>query len=271
MTPAVRIHERNGIRASARLNSARLLGAFVVGAIALGGCATAAEGEPEPVETSSGPITQPTEGPVSPEPTDVLFTVTATVRATDGTEIEVRLVAHEPRVWNDPEFTEPAAQFLERCATGTGVTPIDADYLTENGATLMLIDFESDSPDYQFASPIQLHFGNQYFPRAAFTDAVVTANDDAACYAGATWVFSNSAYAISAFETGTRTPDRTQWQFGSYGFQLLPDAGTTIESCEKQITELGIATGVGTVSGWDVTRDDGPSACGIGYIEDQDD
>ncbi|HRN28341.1 MAG TPA: hypothetical protein PK890_01355 [Terrimesophilobacter sp.] len=200
----------------------------------------------------------------------MLFTITATVRAADGTAIEVSLVAHEPHVWDDPVISDLADEFLTRCAAGTGVTPIDESYLAANGATLMRVDFESDSPDHQFESPIQLYFGNHFFPRAAFTDAVVTAGGETDCYMGATWVLSNDAYGISSFETGSSSPDLRQWQFGSYGFQLLADAKSTVESCVKVITELGSASGVEQVPGWDVSRADGPTACGIGYLEDHD-
>lgn len=237
----------------------------------LSGCAAAEVVDDEPSAAPSASASEPEESPTVPEPAaDVLFTITAAVRATDGTVITVRLVAHEPHPWGDPEVSDLAGQFLDRCSSGTGVTPIDAAYLDANGATLMRVDFEADKPDFQFASPIMLYFGNPFFPRAAFTDAVVTGGGETDCYAGATWVFSNDAYAISAFETGNPSPDRRQWQFGSYGFQLLPDSGTSIESCTKVITELGIASGVEAVSGWDVSRSDGPSACGIGYIENHD-
>lgn len=270
MTPGPRTHSGIGIFGRSRA-ALVLLATVAVGTLLVSGCATEPTAEPQPSETSTLPSTAPSEEPGAPEPDpDVLFTISATVSALNGTAIGIQLVAHEPRVWSDPEIADLADQFLERCKAGTGVTPIDADYLTANGATLMRVDFVSDSPDYQFASPIQLHFGNQFFPRAAFTDAVVTAQGDTSCYAGATWLISNNAYAVSAFETGSSTPDTNQWQYGSYGFQLLPDSGTTIESCVKTITALGSATGVETVSGWDVTRDDGPEACGIGYIDDHD-
>lgn len=270
MTPGPSTHDGIGISVRSRAALAALA-TVAVGTMILSGCAAESTAEPEPSETSTVPSTSPSEQPSAPEPEpDVLFTLSATVSALDGTPVAIQLVAHEPRVWSDPEIAGLADQFLERCKAGTGLTPIDADYLNANGATLMRIDFVSDSPDHQFASPIQLHFGNQFFPRAAFTDAVVTAQDDTSCYAGATWLFSNNAYAVSAFETGSSVPDTNQWQYGSYGFQLLPDSGTTIESCVKTITALGSATGVETVSGWDVTRDDGPEACGIGYIDDHD-
>lgn len=271
MTTGSRTHARTGISRALTRRRGAVLGVIAMTALLLSGCAPDAVGDPEPVETPSSSVAEPSEQPqASGPPSDVLFSLSATVRATDGTRITIGLVAHEPRVWSDPQIADLAEEFLERCASGTGLTPIDSDYLTRNGATLMRVDFISDSRDFQFASPIQLHFGNQFFPRAAFTDAVVTARGEGACYAGATWVFSNDAYAISAFETGSTTPDRSQWRFGSYGFQLLADSGTTIESCEKVITALGAATGVESVSGWDVSRDDGLSACGIGYIEDHE-
>lgn len=270
MTPGSQAHARAGIGVALR-GRRWLLGFVVVAVLGVSGCAADAAVDVEPSESPSTPVSEPSPTATAPEPAaDVLFTITAEVRATDGTAITIRMVGHEPHVWSSPDVSDLADQFLERCSSGTGVTPIDASYLDANGATLMLVDFESDSPDYQFASPIQLYFGNQFFPRAAFTDAVVTGGGETDCYAGATWVFSNDAYAISAFEAGSPSPDRRQWQFGSFGFQLLPDSGTSIESCVKVITELGLASGVESVSGWDVSRSDGPTACGIGYIEEHD-
>ncbi|MBX3095189.1 MAG: hypothetical protein KF680_11735, partial [Cryobacterium sp.] len=63
-----------------------------------------------------------TEEPTAPpEPDDVLFTLSAKVRATNGTTITIGLIAHEPRAWNDPEVSTLADQFLQRCATGNGI------------------------------------------------------------------------------------------------------------------------------------------------------
>lgn len=268
MTPGSQTHSRTGILGRNGVERRMILGAVMIGTLVLSGCAPEATVDPVPSETPTVPVTEPSETPTAPEPAaDVLFTVTATVRATDGTAIEISLVAHEPRSWDDPRMADLADEFLSRCADGNGLTPIDEGYLAANGTTLMKVDFESNTPDFQFESPIQLYFGNVFFPRAAFTDAVVSAGGDANCYAGATWLFTNDAYGIASFETGSTTPDPRQWQFGSYGFQLLPDARSTVESCVKVITELGAASGVESVSGWDVTRADGPTACGIGYIE----
>ena len=247
---------------------------FIVGAIALSvllvsGCASPADGEPQPTDGPTTPTTEPTTEPtVEPEPDDVLFTLSAKVRATDGTVITIGLIAHEPRVWNDPGIADLADEFLQRCAGGNGITPIDETYLTEQGASLMLVEFTSDSPDHQFTTPLELYFGNPFFARAAFTDAIVTAGGSTDCYDGATWLFTNDAYGVSAFETGTMTPDTTQWQFGSYGFQVLPGTSATIDSCVKTITALGVDSGVESISGWDVSRDDGNTACGIGYISE---
>src|SRR5690606_25530266 len=155
------------------------------------------------------------EPTTEPEPSDVLFTLSAKVRATNGDTITIGLVAHEPRAWNDPELSDLADQFLRRCATGNGIAPIDEAYLRAQGVSLMHIEFTSDSPDHQFASPLELYFGNAYFARAAFTDAVVTAGGNTDCYEGATWLFTNNAYGVSAFESGSTTPDPSQWQFGS--------------------------------------------------------
>ena len=141
--------------------SLALLATVTAGTMLLGGCAPESSAEPEPSEAPTTPVTEPSEEPTAPEPDpDVLFTVAATVSSINGTSIGIQLVAHEPRPWDDPELADLAEQFLERCHAGTGVTPIDGDYLTTNGATLMRIDFVSDTPDDQFASPIQLHFGN---------------------------------------------------------------------------------------------------------------
>lgn len=250
-------------------NHGLLLATVALGALVMSGCAAPADGEPQPTNGPVAPTTEPTNEPTAaPEPEDVLFTLSATVRAADGAAITIGLVAHEPRAWNDPEIADLTDEFLQRCAGGNGITPIDEAYLAAQGVSLMLVEFTSDSPDHQFAAPLELYFGNPFFARAAFTDAIVTAGGSTDCYEGATWLFTNDAYGVSAFETGTTSTDTTQWQFGSYGFQVLPDTSATIDSCVKTITPLGAASGVEAISGWDVSRDDGNTACGIGYISE---
>lgn len=266
MTVGRRTHPRRSMFPSGPNAQRVVLGAIAIGALVLSGC-TAPEDNLEPVDTPTVSTSEPTEEPTAPSaPDDVLFTLSAKVRATNGTTITIGLIAHEPRAWNDPEISALADQFVQRCATGNGITPIDEAYLTAQGASLMYVEFTSDSPDHQFESPLELYFGNVYFARAAFTDAVVTAGGNTDCYEGATWLFTNNAYGVASFETGSATPDTSQWQFGSYGFQVLPGVNASIESCVKVITPLGADSGVESVSGWDVSRHDGDKACGIGYI-----
>jgi hypothetical protein len=230
------------------------------------GCAAAAT-DPLPAETTpAAPPTEPTAS-AEPEPvaSDVLFTLNAKVRSIDGRTIGIRMEGHQPVVFDNPEVADLTDQYVTACAEGTGRTPIDEAYLQRYGATLMRVDFISDTPGLEFASPIELWFGNPYMARAAVGGAVIQPPDIDNCFAGYAWAISDNAYGIASFESPSGVPDDTLWQLGNYGFSVLPDTNATIESCTATITDLGMASGLENVDGWDPSRAGTGVFCGIGY------
>jgi len=228
------------------------------------GCAT----EPAPAPSVSAPVTE-TPTP-SPEPTadttaDILFTITANVRAVDGRTIGISMAAHAPLASTDKAAADIRAQFLSVCGAGTGVQPITEQYLADNGSSLLRIALTSATPDLTFASPIKLIFGSPYFAQGASGEGISPSVGGHACFNGFEWSKSGKASGVADFENSNGVPDLNQWHFGRYGFSVDPSSGATIEACRATITEVGMKNNLDKVPGWDVSHAGDGISCMIGY------
>lgn len=109
----------------------------------LAGCAGAPEPKPTNTEPSAEvtPTTPPDNG--VDETADILFTITANVRASDGRTIGISMAAHQPIASTEPGAAEIRDEFLGLCGDGNGSQPITEAYLEENGSTLMRVEFRA--------------------------------------------------------------------------------------------------------------------------------
>lgn len=214
-------------------------------------------GEPEPSPTETTPS--------EPDPmADVLFTITANVRAVDGRTIGISMAAHSPVASTDSAAAGLRDKFVSVCSQSGGTQPIDENYLRDNGSTLMSIDFTSNTPDLTFASPIGLHFGSQYYAHAALGDGITPQPGGQACYYGFDWSKSGTAQGIADFENPDGVPDVSQWIYGFYGFSIDPSSGATIEACRVTLTDL-VGNVLDSVQGWDPNLAGDGISCVIGY------
>lgn len=233
--------------------------------VALAGCAGGAEPAPAATDpTAEHTPSGPPEDQVDPN-ADVLFTITANVRAVDGRTVGISMAAHEPLASTDPDATAIREAFLSVCGGGNGAQPMTAEYLAVQGSTLMRLEFEANAPDLTFAAPIDLIFGSPYFASSATGAGITPEPGGQPCYYGFAWATSGSAQGVANFENPDGIPDPKQWLYGHYGFAVNPSSGATIEACKVTITERGMKIGVEEVPGWDPSRAATGVSCGIGY------
>lgn len=235
--------------------------ALIVG---LSGCA----GESTPAPSVSTPVSEaptPSAEPTPDETGDILFTITANVRAVDGRTIGISMAAHAPLASTDKAAAELRDKFIDLCGEGNGPQPITEQYLEDNGSTLLRIALASTAPDLTFASPIALHLGSPYFAQAAFGTGITPTIGGHTCFNGFDWAKSGSATGIGDFENSDAGADLNQWQFGRYGFSVDPNSGATIEACRVTITEVGMKNNLDQVPGWDPSRAGDGISCMIGY------
>jgi hypothetical protein len=250
-------------------HKAKFLGSAVISLCLitiLAGCGST----PEPEPTSSEPAPEnspstPTEQVPDPD-ADVLFTITANVRAVDGRTIAISMAAHTPIASTDAAAADLREEFLGVCGAGNGAQPITEDYLEENGSTLMRIELASNSPGLTFASPIDLFFGSPYFAQSATGEGITPEPGGQPCFYGFAWATSGEARGIADFENSDGVPDTSQWLFGRYGFSVHPSSGATIEACKVTMTELGQKNVPTDAPGWDPSSAGDGISCGIGYV-----
>lgn len=233
--------------------------------VLLAGCGGEAAPAPEPSETAVEDSPTPSADPEPNPNADLLFTITANVRAVDGRTVGISMAAHEPIASTDPEAAGLVSELLSVCSAGNGAQPITELYLKDNGSVLMRIQLSTNTPGLQFASPIDLFFGSPYFAQSATGDGLTPEPDGQACFYGYSWTTSGDAQGIADFENPDGVPDVSQWVFGHYGFSVNPSFGATIEACIVTMTDLGMKSGVNEVDGWDVSRAATGISCGIGY------
>lgn len=220
---------------------------------------------PRPSETAAPPSASATPSAEPAPEIEVLFTITANVRAVDGRTVGISMTAHPPIASTDPEAVEIRDEFLAVCGAGNGAQPIDEQYLADQGSTLMLVELSTNTPGQTFVTPLDLFFGSPYFAQSATGDGISAYPGGQTCYSGFLWSTSGDARGVADFENPDGTPDVSQWRFGHYGFTVAPDSGATIEACRVTITEVGQKYNLDEVNGWDSAQVSTGISCGIGY------
>ncbi len=251
-----------------RLRLAALSCAAIVIFSGLTGCAEAAAPPRDTAAPTAKPTTEPTVAPPIDKTEDVLFVITANVRAADGRTIGISLAAHAPLASTDKAATDLRNSLVDVCGAGTGVQPIDDQYLETNGSTLVRIAITATTADLKFQSPIELLLGSPYFAQAAIGPGITPIADGITCFSGFEWSKSGTVLGISDFENADGKPDLEQWKTGMYGFFVKPNSGATIEACKVTITELGMKTNIVNVQGWNPNSAGDGVSCKIGYSGD---
>ena len=233
---------------------------------ALGLVLTGCTGPSSDAGTQTTPTATPSTTPSAPTPSadTTLFTITANVRARDGSTVGIQLVAHKPLPYSAGEATPLIQRFIDVCGAGVGGTPVTPESLAANGSILLQMDLASSVADKPFVTPVNLNLGSAYFGQAATGRGITAADPTLPCYNGYLWSSSGSGQAIADFESGSPGPDLAIWKHAYYGFTLPLDSNATIEACKVVLTEFAKNT-VRGVTGWDPTQAASGTACGIGY------
>lgn len=240
------------------------IGVLVI-ALLLAGCGGTAAPAPAPSDLPVSGSPSPSAEPEPDANADLLFLITANVRAVDGRTVGISMAAHEPIASTDPNATDLRNEFLGTCGAGNGAQPFDEQYLETNGSTLMLVELSTNTPDQEFVQPLDLFFGSPYFAQAAAGPGIQPGPGGQTCFFGFLWTRSGDVRGIADFENSDGTPDLKQWQYGHYGFTVAPDSGATIEACKVTITDRGLKSGIDQVEGWDPSLAATGISCGIGY------
>lgn len=236
----------------------------------LAGCATPSEPEPSATPT---PTAEPSPSSTAEpeEPDDTLFTVSAKVRAIDGTTLDISLTGHVPLEADSSEASDLVSDFLDQCSAMDGrsvsdaTTPVSEETLARFGSTLMRIDIAATPEGHTFFAPVDLNLGSQYFAEVASGDAVIPVSSNDTCTGSYQLTGSGTGTAIANYESGNENPDAGQWRFGHYGFSVPFESGATIEACRPVVTKLALST-LDDVPGWEVDSDSTGISCGIGYV-----
>jgi hypothetical protein len=236
----------------------------------LAGCTSAPAAEPV---TEPTPTVEPSKEPAAEAPTkrdDVLFTVSANVRAIDGTTLGISLTGREPVASTDSAAARLVDDFVDQCTALEGRSVSDADMpisdesLSTFGSSLLRIDLASSPEGETFVAPVDLVLGSPYYAKVASGDKVQAVDTTATCTGRYQMTGTGSGVAITNYESGVSQPNLDQWAYGHYGFTVPYESGTTIEACRVVVTELAAST-VEDVPGWDPGSDATGISCGIGY------
>lgn len=196
-----------------------------------------------------------------------LFLITATTTSATGEAIEVRMTGYASRPFSDvPDITQ---SYVDQCtALGGGVVlqpdgGLDDATLTAVGSSLMVIETVSTPSNTTLAGGIELLLGNPFYTVVASGDGLSNpfANQ---CFGGYQIGSTGSVTSITNYETGSPTPDPSQWRSGRYGFAVAFASTETLSNCVVTLTQLAIDSGVGEIDGW--YPDGGTETeCAIGY------
>ena len=238
--------------------------------LVLAGCTSAPAAEPVAEPTPTVEPSKEPEPEKTAEPDDVLFTVSAKVRAIDGTTLGISLTGREPIASTDTAAARLRNDFVEQCAALDGLSvsdaavPISEESLATFGSSLLRIDLASSPEGETFVAPVDLALGSPYYAKVASGDKVQAVDTTETCTGRYQITGSGSGTAITNYESGGPQPDLDQWAFGHYGFTVPFESGATIEACQVVVTELA-APIVEDVPGWDPGSDATGISCGIGY------
>ncbi|MEO7349458.1 MAG: hypothetical protein ABIW32_06345 [Terrimesophilobacter sp.] len=102
-----------------RLRLAALSCAAIVVFSGLAGCAGAATPTPDSSTPAAEPTTEPTVAPPTDTTKDILFVITANVRAADGRTIGISMSAHAPVASTESEASDLRNSLIDVCGAGT--------------------------------------------------------------------------------------------------------------------------------------------------------
>ena len=250
-----------------RLRIAAFALATAVAVTGLTGCAESDTPLEDPIastEPSVEPSTPATDEPATESTDDILFTITANVRAADGRTIGISMAAHTPVKSTDPSAAELRYKLIDVCGAGA-LQPITEDYLRDNGSTLIKVSIASTTADLAFETPIELIFGSRFYAQAAIGEGVSPVSGGPTCFNQFEWAKSGTVLGIGDFENPNGTPDLNQWKTGMYGFFVQPSSGATIEACKVVITEVGKKQNITDEPGWNPSGAGDGISCKIGY------
>lgn len=258
---------------SSRRRTSAAIGAIATAvalSLLIAGCSSSSDTSNGATKTPTKSAT-PTVAPsatATPEPKDVLFTISANVRAKDGSTIGILLTAHKPIVSTSSAVKSLQTEFLGECGGGVGGIPVTADTLTANGSILMGIDLAASVTGKSYAYPLDLALGSQNFAQAAKGTGITEGDATSPCYGVPShrWSTAGPAHAVADFESGSPGPDTESWRYGQYGFSVPFDSNTTIEACKVTLTTLATDAGVADIDGWDPTTAATGTTCLIGHV-----
>jgi hypothetical protein len=238
--------------------------AILCAALVLAGCAATSTAKPSAAPTAPAPTpAAPSPTPTVEDTSDVLFTISANARATDGSTVGLLLTAHAPLASDDPKAQALRTDFLAGCPTDAYGTPLTEKTLADTGSALMALTLSSNRPGQTLLAPIQLFLGGPYTTQTVSGPGIVAPSEG--CTGVFTWTKSGDAKALVNFQSNASIPDTTMWRYAHYGFVVAPESGATIESCEVNITTLGADAGLKDIHGWDPSTAATGVSCGIGY------
>ena len=235
----------------------------ILSAVLLSGCATGAQTPAKPTASASATASPHAPSAAPEKPSDVVFTINATARATDGSRVGMTLTAHRPVSYSDPEVADLTTEFLDKCPTDVSGVQLTKERLAATGSALMPITLSSNRPGQTFVAPVQLFLGGPYTTQTVFGSGIVPPAEG--CTGVYTWMESGDAHALVDFQTNESVPDVTMWRYAHYGFVVTPESGATIESCTVTITPLGATADLSKIDGWDPSMAATGTSCGIGY------
>lgn len=229
----------------------------------LSGCATPDPTTPTPTTPAPATASPQTPRATPGKTSDVLFTIDATARATDGSRVGITITAHRPVAYSDSKVADLAEEFLDGCPTDASGTRLTKETLAATGSALMPLTLTSNRPGQTFVAPIQLFLGGPYTAQTVSGTGIVPPAEG--CTGIYTWMTSGDARALIDFQTNESVPDVTMWRYAHYGFVVTPESGATIESCNVTITPLGAKSDLSHIDGWDPSMAATGTSCGIGY------
>ncbi|HEV7957816.1 MAG TPA: hypothetical protein VGP10_11755, partial [Marisediminicola sp.] len=162
---------------------------------------------PEPVASEPAPQEPAVDAPEKPD--DTLFTVSATVRATDGTSMSISLVGHSPLESTDPAAADLVDDFVEECVGQGGLsvsdvnTPVSTQSLAQFGSTLVQLEYSSTPEGHTFFAPVDLALGSPYFAAVASGKGLVQVTSNDTCTGHYQLTGSGAGTAIANFESGS--------------------------------------------------------------------
>jgi hypothetical protein len=253
------------VRASPARISIAVTGTLLA-ALLLAGCGSTPSTPKASGSASPSPSASPSASAGPAGPSDVLFTISANVRAKDGSTIAIKMTAHKPLPYSNSDSADLQKEFLETCGAAVGGQPVTAETLAANGSILMSIDLASSVKGKPFVYPLDTSLGKtNFFGQSAKGQGIKPTDPAAPCDSGYGWSTSGSAHAIADFESGIPGPDLTQWRYGFYGFSVPFDSNATIEACTIDLTDAATAVVTGDDS-WNPNSARNGISCAIGYV-----